>query len=108
MRHKEVHLINVPTPLRYMYDVISAILTEKMRSRFKVKTVFFNLLRNNAEYYKMHYYNATQYKPLLDKLMKATVLAESSNKLSFFHCHLCTPAMSTESSQVGVTIFPSF
>ncbi|KAJ9577123.1 hypothetical protein L9F63_006295 [Diploptera punctata] len=36
MRHKEVHLINVPAPLRYMYDIISSILTEKMRSRFKI------------------------------------------------------------------------
>ena len=38
---------------------------------------------------------------------RATVLAESFN-LFFFHCHLCTPAMSTNSSQVGVAQFPSF
>ena len=37
------------------------------------------------------------------QLMKATVLAES-----FFHLHLCTPTMSTNSSQVGVALFPSF
>ena len=42
------------------------------------------------------------------QLMKATVLAESSNRFLFFHCHLCTPVMSTESSQIGVALFPSF
>ena len=42
------------------------------------------------------------------QLMKATVLGESSNLLSFFHRHLCTPAMSTNSSQIGVVLFPCF
>lgn len=36
MRHKEVHLLNVPTALRYMYDLISGLVSEKMRSRIKM------------------------------------------------------------------------
>jgi hypothetical protein len=36
--------------------------------------------------------------------MKATVLAESY----IFHRDLRTPAMSTDSSQVGVILFPSY
>ena len=41
------------------------------------------------------------------QLMKAIVLAESSIFI-LFHCDLSAPAMSTDMSQVGVTIFPSF
>ena len=39
--------------------------------------------------------------------MKATVLAESS---SFIHFHrdLSAPAMTTDMSQIGVALFPSF
>ena len=50
--------------------------------------------------YLTHVYRALQ-------LMKATVLAESS---SFFHFHreLSASAMSTDMSQVGVALFPSF
>ena len=40
--------------------------------------------------------------------MKATVLAENNNISSFFHPDLRTPAMSTDSSQVGVALFPSY
>jgi len=36
LRHKEVHLINVPSAVRYLYDLISNIMSEKMRSRFRV------------------------------------------------------------------------
>ncbi|PSN35983.1 hypothetical protein C0J52_14388 [Blattella germanica] len=36
MRHKEVHLINVPAALRYLYDLISSILSEKMRNRLRL------------------------------------------------------------------------
>ena len=39
--------------------------------------------------------------------MKATVLAESFNNLSIFIV-MSTTAMSTDSSQVDVTLFPSF
>ena len=39
-------------------------------------------------------------------LSSAEEEAESSIKL-FFHRHLCTPAMSTVSSQVGIALFPS-
>ena len=44
---------------------------------------------------------------LLLQLMKATVLAESSEYIHF-HCDLSAPAMSTDMSQVGVALFPSF
>ena len=40
-------------------------------------------------------------------LMKATVLAESF-KYIHFHRDLSAPAMSTDMSQVGVTLFPLF
>ena len=40
------------------------------------------------------------------RLMKATVLAESYNFI-YFDRDLSTPAMSTDSNQVGVTLFPS-
>ncbi|XP_069686607.1 clavesin-1 [Periplaneta americana] len=36
MRHKEIHLINVPAALRYLYDIISGLVSEKMRSRFRI------------------------------------------------------------------------
>ena len=39
--------------------------------------------------------------------MKATVLAESSSFINF-HRNLSAPAMSTDISQVGVALFPSF
>jgi hypothetical protein len=39
--------------------------------------------------------------------MKATVLAESSYYIHFLH-DLAAPAMSTDMSQVGVALFPSF
>ena len=38
---------------------------------------------------------------------KATVLAESPNYLHF-HRDLSAPSMSTDMSQVGVALFPSF
>ena len=41
------------------------------------------------------------------QLMKATVLAENYPHFMYFHRDLPTPAMSTDSSQVGVTLFPS-
>ena len=41
------------------------------------------------------------------QLMKATVLAEISSFIHFHH-DLSAPAMSTDMSQVGVTLFPSF
>ena len=41
------------------------------------------------------------------QLMKAIVLAESSNYLSTFIV-MSAPAMPTDSSQVGAAIFPSF
>ena len=41
------------------------------------------------------------------KLMKATVLAESSVFIPF-HRDLSAPAMSTDMSQVGVALFSSF
>ena len=40
------------------------------------------------------------------QLMKAAVPAEATHFIHF-HCDLQTPAMSTESSQVGVALFPS-
>ena len=40
------------------------------------------------------------------KVMKATVLAEKSG--NHFHRDLSAPVMSTDSSQVGVALFPSF
>jgi hypothetical protein len=36
MRHKEIHLINLPAAVRYFYDLISSLASEKMRSRIKV------------------------------------------------------------------------
>jgi len=36
LRHKEIHLINVPAAVRYFYDLISALVSDKMRSRVKV------------------------------------------------------------------------
>ena len=39
--------------------------------------------------------------------MKATMLAESSYFI-YFHWALSAPAMSTDVSQVGVALFPSF
>jgi hypothetical protein len=41
------------------------------------------------------------------QLMKATVLAESSNYI-LFHRDLSAPAMCTDMIQVGVALFPSF
>ena len=41
------------------------------------------------------------------QLMKATALAESSSYIHF-HRDLSAPVMSTDMSQVGVTLFPSF
>ena len=41
------------------------------------------------------------------QLMKATVLAESSQYIHF-HCDLSAPVMSTDMSQVGVAFFPLF
>ena len=41
------------------------------------------------------------------RLMKATVLAESSYFINFYR-DLSDPAMSTDMSQVGVALFPSF
>ena len=41
------------------------------------------------------------------QLMKATFLAESSF-ISSFHSALSAPVMSTDVSQVGVALFPSF
>jgi hypothetical protein len=41
------------------------------------------------------------------QLIKATVLAESSNYILFHH-DLSVPAISTDMSQVGVALFPSF
>jgi len=37
MRHKEIHLINVPAAVRYFCDLISALASDKMRSRVKVR-----------------------------------------------------------------------
>ena len=45
---------------------------------------------------------------ILQQLMKATVLAESSCYFFNFHQTLSAPAMSTDVSQVGVALFPSF
>jgi hypothetical protein len=42
------------------------------------------------------------------QLMKATVLAESSVYILSFHRISSAPAISTEMSQVGVALFPSF
>ena len=39
---------------------------------------------------------------------KATVLAESSRYFFYFHRTLSAPAMSTDASQIGVALFPSF
>jgi Tfp pilus assembly protein FimT len=36
LRHKEVHLINVPSAVRYFYDLISSLLSEKMKGRIRV------------------------------------------------------------------------
>ena len=44
---------------------------------------------------------------LLLQLMKTTVLAESSSFINLHH-DLSAPAMSTDISQVGVALFPSF
>ena len=41
------------------------------------------------------------------QLMKATVMAESSYLINF-HRALSAPEMSTDVSQVGVAVFPSF
>ena len=41
------------------------------------------------------------------QLMKATVLAENSDYI-LFHRDLSAPVMSTDMSQVGVALFPSF
>ena len=40
------------------------------------------------------------------EVMEATVFAESS--FINFHCVLSAPAISTDASQVGVALFPSF
>ncbi|XP_067012182.2 retinaldehyde-binding protein 1 [Anabrus simplex] len=34
MRHKEIHFLNVPTPLRYVYDFACSRISEKMKNRF--------------------------------------------------------------------------
>lgn len=36
LRHKEVHLVNVPSAVRYFYDLISSLMSEKMRSRIRL------------------------------------------------------------------------
>ena len=41
------------------------------------------------------------------QLMKATALAESYPHFIYYHRNLPTPAMSTDSSQVGIALFPS-
>ena len=43
----------------------------------------------------------------LKQLMKVTVLAESYSFINFHH-DLSAPVMSTDMSQVGVALFPSF
>lgn len=39
LRHKEIHLVNVPSAVRYFYDLISGIMSEKIRSRLRVKYI---------------------------------------------------------------------
>ena len=41
------------------------------------------------------------------EVVKATVLAESSSSINFYR-DLSAPVMSTDMSQVGVALFPSF
>ncbi|KAK9500834.1 hypothetical protein O3M35_002022 [Rhynocoris fuscipes] len=36
MRHKEVHLLNVPSPLKYVYDFARSRLSQKIRDRFNI------------------------------------------------------------------------
>ncbi|XP_054275661.1 clavesin-2 [Macrosteles quadrilineatus] len=36
MRHKEIHLVNVPTALRYVYDFARSRFSNKMRTRFMI------------------------------------------------------------------------
>lgn len=36
MRHKEVHFLNLPTPLKYVYDFARNRFSQKIRSRFLV------------------------------------------------------------------------
>ena len=36
MRHKEVHFLNLPTPLKYVYDFCRSRFSQKIRSRFMV------------------------------------------------------------------------
>nr|CAD7395013.1 unnamed protein product [Timema cristinae] len=39
MRHKEIHILNVPTALKYVYDFAHNRFSEKMKNRFIVRTV---------------------------------------------------------------------
>ena len=48
-----------------------------------------------------------QYFIFFHQLMKAAVRADSYNISSFFHRNPQTPMISTDSSQVGVALFPS-
>lgn len=44
MRHSECHFINVPTPVRYIFEFFQKTLTDKMRQRIKVSLQILNLI----------------------------------------------------------------
>lgn len=36
MRHKEINVLNLPKPLKYVYDFAKSNMSEKLKDRFKV------------------------------------------------------------------------
>lgn len=36
MRHKEINILNLPKPLKYVYDFAKSNMSEKLKDRFKV------------------------------------------------------------------------
>ena len=49
MRHKEIHAINVPTPLKFAFDFATTLVSEKIRKRVKVYTNVDDAIKNGVE-----------------------------------------------------------
>jgi hypothetical protein len=45
MRHREMHFINLPAPVRLVYDLARSLFSEKMRKRFKVRNCSTTLIQ---------------------------------------------------------------
>lgn len=44
MRHKEIHLVNVPSAVKYVVDAGKSIITRKMKDRLQVGILTYNTL----------------------------------------------------------------